>query len=281
MEIPVTSIIDPEGIIVPNTFYVYDGGYVNAESLVPGKSYWMRATDSGTIIIPNSVQGRQSPTVNYDLSATANTLKTKNTTLYFGVEVPGKDILSYSLPPKPPMGGIDIRFSGDTKLCSTNECLIEVMSDGEPLILEFDIKNGEVWELVPVIANQVQLDEAILLTSQNQVTLDSNIEQFVLRKSTPTTIPKTYTLHPAFPNPFNPFTTLRYDLPEPALVTLTIYDMNGREINQLVNKNQETGFKSVVWNGTNKIGRPVSAGVYLYQIQAGEFVQTKKMVLLK
>ncbi|MDP7037278.1 MAG: T9SS type A sorting domain-containing protein, partial [Candidatus Marinimicrobia bacterium] len=118
-------------------------------------------------------------------------------------------------------------------------------------------------------------------TNKNQFTLDSNVEQFVLRKSAPTSIPKRNVLHPAFPNPFNPFTMLRYDLPEPALVTLTIYDMNGREINQLVKNNQETGFKTVVWNGTDKIGRPVSAGVYLYQIHAGDFVQTKKMVLLK
>jgi len=280
-EISVTSIIDPNEIIIPNTFYVYDEGYANAEILVPGSAYWMRTSESGTIIIPNSVQGRTPPAVNYDLSSIANTLKVNNTSLFFGIEVPAKDILNYSLPPYPPMGGIDIRFSNNTKLCPASECIIEVMNSRESLILEFDIKKGEVWELVPIIMNKAQLGEAISLTNKNQFNLDSDIEQFVLRKSSPTRIPKRNVLHPAFPNPFNPFTMLRYDLPEPALVTLTIYDMNGREINQLVNNNQETGFKSVVWNGTNKIGRPVGAGVYLYQIQAGNFVQTKKMMLLK
>ena len=62
---------------------------------------------------------------------------------------------------------------------------------------------------------------------------------------------------------------------------LTVYDMLGRTIVQLVNTAQEAGFKSVQWDATDSMGRPVSAGVYLYQIQAGEFVQTKKMVLLK
>jgi hypothetical protein len=57
--------------------------------------------------------------------------------------------------------------------------------------------------------------------------------------------------------------------------------MLGREITQLVNTTQEAGFKAVQWDATDSMGRPVSAGVYLYQIQAGEFVQTKKMVLLK
>jgi flagellar hook assembly protein FlgD len=57
--------------------------------------------------------------------------------------------------------------------------------------------------------------------------------------------------------------------------------MLGGEVKTLVNSAQDAGFKSVIWNATNNQGNPVSAGVYLYQIQAGEFVQTKKMVLLK
>jgi len=93
--------------------------------------------------------------------------------------------------------------------------------------------------------------------------------------------PIQYSLHQNYPNPFNPITTLRYDLPEQATVNITIYDLLGREIRTLVNTTQDAGFKSVLWNATNDYGKPVSAGVYLYQIQAGEFVQTKKMVLLK
>ncbi len=94
-------------------------------------------------------------------------------------------------------------------------------------------------------------------------------------------LPIQYALHPAYPNPFNPITTLRYDLPEQAQVTLTIYDLMGRKVTHLVNTVQDAGFRSVQWNATDMHGKPVSAGVYLYQIQAGEFVQTRKMVLLK
>ena len=94
-------------------------------------------------------------------------------------------------------------------------------------------------------------------------------------------VPDSFTLHQNFPNPFNPITTLRYDLSSDAFVVLTVYDMLGKEITQLVNTSQQAGFKSVQWNATDSMGRSVSAGVYLYQIQAGEYVQTKKMVLLK
>ena len=90
-----------------------------------------------------------------------------------------------------------------------------------------------------------------------------------------------FALHQNYPNPFNPVTTLRYDLPEDALVNITIYDIMGRSIRSLVNSNQSAGYRSIQWNATNNHGEPVSAGVYLYTIQAGDYSQTKKMVLLK
>jgi len=93
--------------------------------------------------------------------------------------------------------------------------------------------------------------------------------------------PNKFSLYQNYPNPFNPITTLRYDLPEDALVNITIYDMKGRKISTLVSSQQTAGYKSVQWNATNDKGAPVSAGLYLYMIQAGEFRQTKKMVLLK
>ena len=94
-------------------------------------------------------------------------------------------------------------------------------------------------------------------------------------------IPLKYILHQNYPNPFNPITTLQYDLPENGLVNVTVYDMLGRQVKTLINQTQEAGYKSVIWNATNDYGKPVSAGIYLYQIQAGEYMQTKKMVLLK
>ena len=84
-----------------------------------------------------------------------------------------------------------------------------------------------------------------------------------------------------YPNPFNPVTTISYKLPQAALVRMTIYDLLGRQVKTLINKTQDTGYKSVIWDATNDYGKPVSAGVYLYQIQAGNFVQSRKMVLLK
>ena len=120
--------------------------------------------------------------------------------------------------------------------------------------------------------------EEYILEGSGEIILPTE-ETFTLERKT--IIPIAYTLHQNYPNPFNPITSLRYDLPEQAQVTLTVYDLIGREVTQLVNTVQEAGYRSVQWDATDLHGKPVSAGVYLYQIRAGEFVKTRKMVLLK
>ena len=93
--------------------------------------------------------------------------------------------------------------------------------------------------------------------------------------------PKKFKLNQNYPNPFNPVTTLGYNLPENELVNITVYDMLGNIINQLVNEVQNSGYNVIQWDATDNQGQPVSAGVYLYSIKAGEFRQTKKMILIK
>ena len=94
-------------------------------------------------------------------------------------------------------------------------------------------------------------------------------------------LPAKYSLHQNFPNPFNPITTIVYELPKDSFVSIRIYDLNGRLVNTLVNQEQTAGYKAIKWAGVDGNGKFVSAGVYLYVIQAGEFRETKKMVLLK
>ena len=97
-------------------------------------------------------------------------------------------------------------------------------------------------------------------------------KQFVLRYATPTE----YKLEQNFPNPFNPATVIRYQLPAKTLATLKIFDVLGKEVAVLVNEENEAGFHQVEFNGSG-----LASGVYLYILQAGSFVQTKKFILLK
>ncbi|MBH30415.1 MAG: hypothetical protein CMG71_00295 [Candidatus Marinimicrobia bacterium] len=97
----------------------------------------------------------------------------------------------------------------------------------------------------------------------------------------PSTIPITFALHQNFPNPFNPFTTIHYVLPEEAHVVLTVYDLLGKEVKRVVHETQNAGIKTTVWDGTDLSGADVSTGLYIYKIRAGTFSQTRKMVLIR
>ena len=121
--------------------------------------------------------------------------------------------------------------------------------------------------------------QGLITVLDGQSGLFSIINSFVSIQNSDS--PHLYNLYQAYPNPFNPITSLRYDLPNDGLVNITIYDMMGRVVKTLVNGSQTAGYKSIQWNATNDRNEPVSAGLYLYTIQAGEFRQTKKMVLLK
>jgi len=95
-------------------------------------------------------------------------------------------------------------------------------------------------------------------------------------KKISTEIPSLFSLSQNYPNPFNPITKIRFDLPKNVNVKLTIYDMLGREVETIVNEHLSAGSYEINWDGTK-----YTSGVYYYRLNAGEFVETKKMILVK
>jgi len=94
-------------------------------------------------------------------------------------------------------------------------------------------------------------------------------------------LPKAFSLKNNYPNPFNPVTNIHYEFHKNTDVQITIYNVLGRKVKQIVNGEQVSGKHKITWNGTNDLGQPVSAGVYFYRAETGDFVKTKKMVFLK
>ena len=94
-------------------------------------------------------------------------------------------------------------------------------------------------------------------------------------------IPDAYSLQQNYPNPFNPTTQIRYGLKENTYVSINIYNLMGKHIRSYINTVQDAGYKTILWNATDASGQPVPAGMYIYSISAGDFRQTKKMILLK
>ena len=107
--------------------------------------------------------------------------------------------------------------------------------------------------------------------------LRSEIALFILYGFQPTR----FALFQNYPNPFNSSTTLHYDLPEPARVSVIIYDVLGSEVIRLIDQDQHYGYKKIIWDGKNAQGNLVSPGIYFYRAELGELIETKKMILLK
>jgi len=94
-------------------------------------------------------------------------------------------------------------------------------------------------------------------------------------------LPYKFALNQNFPNPFNPTTTIRYSLAKTSDVKVTIYNMMGQEVRTLINGNMNAGLYELVWNGRNGSNQKVASGVYLVKMVAGDFTQTRKMVLIR
>ena len=105
--------------------------------------------------------------------------------------------------------------------------------------------------------------------------------RFSLNIIPPTSLPEQKKLDQNYPNPFNPITIISYEIPRGEFVELNIFNLRGNKITTLVNEFQNPGIKSYQWNGTNDNGNSVSAGVYIYTIQAGNYLESKKMIFLK
>ena len=93
--------------------------------------------------------------------------------------------------------------------------------------------------------------------------------------------PAAYRLSQNYPNPFNPETTIQYALPEEAHVQLVIYNATGQTVRTLLDGSQSAGYHRVAWDSRDDRGHPVGGGGYFYRMTAGDFSETKRMILLR
>ena len=123
----------------------------------------------------------------------------------------------------------------------------------------------------------------VISTGSNIIKTDAefNFNEDLFTEEIIDEVPSEFKLYQNYPNPFNPKTLIRFDLPKESNVKILIYDILGRLTKKIIDNRQDIGFKSIQWDGTNNYGKKVPDGVYLYSIEAENFRQTKKMILLK
>jgi hypothetical protein len=147
----------------------------------------------------------------------------------------------------------------------------EIGTTVDPVFLDENVQPGETWYYRVVAydfnANKGEFSDEVFASITG---IDDNI-----------TLPTEFALEQNYPNPFNPSTTIEFALPQAVDVSLKIFNIRGQLVKTLVSGNKAAGRYSLTWDGTDNFGNKVASGTYIYAIKAGNFVQNKKMILLK
>jgi subtilisin family serine protease len=277
----------PAGLL-ESPFWVFtSSGYEIADTIKPGHGYWVKAGHSGRLVLGNSMlqsgRGSAREALAIASSLVITDAANRSQTLYFKKN--GKDLTDVSQfdsPPIPPSGVFTARFTTG-RLCETFD---EGKSKTIPIIFssaKYPITIG--WKLIPK-STSVSLEvgeNAILLDSSGSTWIMNPVSKVLLKISGRSALPTVYLLEQSYPNPFNPTTTIQFQLPAQSHVKLGVYNLLGQVVQTLVDDIEDAGYKHVEWNASN-----FASGIYFYRLEATSianpsktFTQTKKMLLMK
>jgi hypothetical protein len=285
----VSSVTSNPPGIRSSSFYGYLNGYQETDTLQAARGYWVKVSANGKLFLTASGLSKTYDASNEALSSmNAITISDNDgnaQTLYFGKDENGVISLSqYEMPPVPPIGAFDVRFTSDRMLetYSTRDekkkklpLLIQTVSPS--VVIRWSIINPDP-------------QKEYLLSAGNQTYSMSNTGEMTVESSLAKTIqllilnreqPKEFSLKQNYPNPFNPVTLIDFTLPMTSHINVSVYDMLGEKVSTLVNENKPLGAYTVVWNGTNDRGQLMASGIYYVIMKADRFFSMKKMVLVK
>ncbi|MBA4313308.1 MAG: hypothetical protein C0417_11840 [Chlorobiaceae bacterium] len=276
----------PAGIVTSRYFEFIDT-YLISDTIKPSRGYWIKINGGGELVLnagtligaKNSSQLESLP----DLNSITITDKTgKKQTLYFGGDIEDNQLQYHEMPPLAPEETFDIRFASNRNLEALNQ--IQKTSKEFPILLQgvqypitigWDIKR-EIGNCYLRIENKNQL-----LTGNNSIIVDEPVSSLVLGYNSATELPKNILLGESYPNPFNPTTKFRVEIPYSTYLNVTVYDLLGKKIKTLYAGEKEEGISIMEWNGLNDDNREVPSGIYFIKMTADKFNGMNKVVLLK
>jgi photosystem II stability/assembly factor-like uncharacterized protein len=285
LSVPISvSQVTGTGVLTP--YYGYGGSaYTVADSLEPGKGYWVKSAVAGNLVLDASAPSIRPAARSATAGAPQGRLEIHDAlgqkqVLRYGMQ--GSDISTASeLPPLPPEGCFDVRFSSNTALALGGERItkfpVSLHGIALPLTLEWRAPEANMAAALDVDGTEYALD------LDGAVTLDALPAELTLILGRMAQVPGEYRLGQNYPNPFNPSTTLRYELPAQSKVKLAIFTALGQRLSTLVDEVQEAGYHRIVWKSAD-----APSGVYFYRLEtvavddpARSFTAVKKMILMK
>ncbi|RCK73121.1 MAG: Pectate lyase precursor [Ignavibacteriae bacterium] len=275
-----------------SSFYGYNNGYFVADTLYPGKAYWIKVSDFGQIVIGNSLKSGiiQKMEENIELNFIKFTDNDgNNQKLYFGIENDVVDGDYFELPPLPPRGAFDIRFKSNNKVelyskhfKQTREIPILLNTISYPVIIDNKLSENENFEYYLVVDRQTYQ-----IRPSERLILYNEPEYVALKIVSKSEIPNSFIIKDNYPNPFNSTTKIEIGLPEESKLSIEIFNFLGQKIADIAKGTYSRGYHTFSWNGRAEDGAELGSGIYLYRVNAklistGKTVsEIKKMILLK
>ncbi|NWG27529.1 MAG: T9SS type A sorting domain-containing protein [Ignavibacteriaceae bacterium] len=250
--------------------YKYSSGYQIATTIDPGYGYWIKLTGAGQIIIPETMakDGKPAEYIGEDWGKIILTDATGvNYTLYAVTEE--TDLSQYELPPAPPSGMFDIRFGSGRMAEDINNSTQTIEMNGVTYPLTVKVEGMDI-RLMDESGKAVNVN---LKSGENVRIENSGIMKLMVSGES---MPSKYSLEQNYPNPFNPSTTIRFSLPEAAQIKINLYNMLGEQVATIAEGMYESGYHKVTFNASS-----LPSGSYVYRLESSEFIQVKKMLLLK
>lgn len=287
-----SDIDDPDNLLVPGSLQGYDGGYSEANTLRPGRGYWVQSQGSGSVTISSDYNSISKQTVQKTMNEPEGFVSFKMSThenespkFYLGGSLDEQtevNPLSFSMPPLPPNGAFDVRFDNDSRLMNGPTGTLIVRSPGDSLTISHTNQSDDHLLFSYVREDSDQLEE-LEINPEESITISAEgISQIDVQLGVVNSVgpgseqPQRLELAQNYPNPFNPSTEISYNLPQAGAVTLEVFDMTGRRISVLTNRVQSAGTYTLTFDASD-----LSSGVYMYRLQSGGSVLTRKMTLIK
>lgn len=290
--VKIASIIDPEQVLDKTPVYTYDAEqqkYVEASVMAPFRAHWIyggkdnKDGEFDSKIIVRDITRKSEEEVyrfkqkpgRYD--HILFTSKGSEKKIYYSKNELTEDTrYKYLLPPQAPGISLDVRTEGGFRIADGQSVELYISADQYPVYVSVEKNQVSSTGYKLVGVNESKPDVEIPLYEGQTEELTKDYDHIYLKKSTLPERPKKFKLSANYPNPFNPTTTIQYQVPKQADVLIEVYNILGQRAKTLVNENKQPGEYTINFNGSR-----LASGIYFLRIEAGNFIDTQKMTLIK
>ncbi|MBN2088311.1 T9SS type A sorting domain-containing protein [candidate division KSB1 bacterium] len=283
-DVPTAQISSEPAGIIQSDFFKFDNGYKSVNILEVGRGYWAKVSQAGILQVQqisglnkNVVAQNQTKRSQERISQLPSLLfedsNGQTGVLYLAEQLDGD--IGYELPPIPPSGIFDVRFSGDRLVERLNDNELEVLISSAQFPVTLRAKNlGEIGLNVKDALGGIVVNQS--LSDEKETVMPRPINKIIIQSAAPAQLPTQYQLSQNYPNPFNPTSVISYALPEGGHVRISIYNILGKKVADLVDEIQPAGYHQVEIDARN-----YASGIYYYMMKAKGFSAIKKMAIVK